>query len=139
MAALIGIGLALAVGLFAAGLGFDRDRVFYPTVLIVVASYYVPFAAMAGGVENLPAEVAVFAAFVLAAVVGFRTNLWVVVGALAAHATYDLCHELLVNRSGAPDWWPMFCLSYDLTAAAWLAWRLTRGTGSARAGQAFGS
>ena len=28
--------------------GFDRDRAFYPTVMIVIASYYVLFAAMSG-------------------------------------------------------------------------------------------
>jgi hypothetical protein len=31
------VGLAVMVG-------FDRERVFYPTVLIVIASYYVLFA-----------------------------------------------------------------------------------------------
>ena len=43
---LIGAGLALAVCAFALLAGFDRDRVFYPTLLIVVASYYILFAAM---------------------------------------------------------------------------------------------
>lgn len=39
MATLIGLGLAVAVAIFARIAGFDRDRAFYPTVLIVVASY----------------------------------------------------------------------------------------------------
>ena len=43
---LIGVALALALtGVFAA-MGFDRDRSFYPVVLIVVATYYVLFAVM---------------------------------------------------------------------------------------------
>ena len=40
----IGIALALAVSGLAALVGFDRDRVFDPTVLIASASYYVLFA-----------------------------------------------------------------------------------------------
>ena len=38
MALLVGVLLAVAVGLFATGLGLDRDRAFYPTVMIVIAS-----------------------------------------------------------------------------------------------------
>ena len=43
---LIGLILALAVAGLAAITGLDRERAFYPTVLIVIASYYVLFAAM---------------------------------------------------------------------------------------------
>ena len=37
---LIGLILSLAVAGSAAVIGFDRERAFYPTVLIVIASYY---------------------------------------------------------------------------------------------------
>lgn len=37
----VGVVLSLIVALFARRVGFDRDRAFYPTVLIVVALYYV--------------------------------------------------------------------------------------------------
>jgi hypothetical protein len=37
----VGIVLSLGVALLARRVGFDRDRSFYPTVLIVIASYYV--------------------------------------------------------------------------------------------------
>jgi hypothetical protein len=40
---LIGLILPLVVAGFAIILGFDRGRSFYPTVLIVIASYYVFF------------------------------------------------------------------------------------------------
>ena len=43
---LIGIGLAVVVCALAMLAGFDRDRVFYPTLVIVVATYYILFAAM---------------------------------------------------------------------------------------------
>ena len=45
---LIGTGLALAVAVGAGAAGLDRDRAFYPTVLIVVASYYDLFAVLGG-------------------------------------------------------------------------------------------
>ena len=35
----IGVILTLAVAAFALAVGFDRERAFYPTVLIVIASY----------------------------------------------------------------------------------------------------
>jgi hypothetical protein len=43
---LVAVILGLVVGAFATTTGFDRDRAFYPTVLIVVASYYALFAVM---------------------------------------------------------------------------------------------
>ena len=125
----IGAGLALAVGFFGTAVGLDRDRAFYPTILIVVASYYGLFAVMAGTGPTLAAEIAVFGAFLVAAVTGFRSSLWVVVMALAAHGLFDLGHELVIANPGVPGWWRMFCLGYDLSAAAYLAWRLTRPRG----------
>ena len=46
MALAIGAALAIFVGLFATGVGLDRDRAFYPVVTIVIATYYVLFAVM---------------------------------------------------------------------------------------------
>ena len=40
---LIGVILSLAVAAFVTVTGLDRERGFYPPVLIVVASYYVLF------------------------------------------------------------------------------------------------
>ena len=48
----VGIVLSLGVALFARRVGFDRDRAFYPTVLIVIASYYVLFAAILEAVSS---------------------------------------------------------------------------------------
>jgi hypothetical protein len=49
----VGIVLSLSVALFARRVGFDRDRAFYPTVLIVIASYYVLLAAMSDSVHTV--------------------------------------------------------------------------------------
>ena len=53
MAYAIGIGLALVVSVFARSVGLDRDRALYPTVLVVIASYYVLFAVMGGSMRAL--------------------------------------------------------------------------------------
>lgn len=121
---LVGTGLALIVGAFASIAGYDRDRSFYPTVLIVVASYYDLFAIMSGREGALGPEIAASTMFVALSAVGFRTSLWVVVVALAGHSLFDFVHGHIIDNPGVPAWWPMFCLSYDVSAAAYLAWRL---------------
>ena len=63
MALWVGAILALVVGLTTTGVGMDRDRAFYPTVM----------------------------------------------------------------NPGVPMWWPEFCATYDVVAAAYLAWLLRSG------------
>ena len=126
-ALLVGLFLALAVGAFATTLRLDRDRAFYPTVMIVIAAYYVLFALMAASNDALLVELLVAAAFVTAAAIGFRWSLWIVAIALAAHGLFDLLHGVLINNPGVPAWWPGFCFAYDVTAAGYLAWLLKSG------------
>ena len=125
----IGAGLALAVALFAAVSGFDRDRAFYPVVLIVVASYYDLFAVMAGSMPALGYESAAFLVFAALAVVGFRTSLWLVAAGLAGHGLFDFIRVGLIANPGVPEWWPGFCLGFDVVAGACLGWRLLRSPG----------
>ena len=127
MALLVGAVLAIAVGVFAAVSGLDRDRAFYPTVAIVIASYYCLFAVMGASTRALVLESLVAGAFLGAAILGFRSSLWVVVIALGAHGVFDLAHGTVISNPGVPSWWPAFCLTYDATAAGFLAWLLTRG------------
>ena len=89
----IGIVLALAVSVFARSVGFDRDRAYYPTVLIVIASYYVLFAVMGGSMRAVILESIVMSAFLCVAVLGFAFNVWFVVAALAAHGVFDFFHQ----------------------------------------------
>jgi hypothetical protein len=121
---LVGTLLALAAGLSARASGLDRDRAFYPTVTIVIASYYALFAAMGASTQTLMLESLVGVAFLAAAMVGFRSSLWVVVVTLGAHGVFDLIHGWIITNPGVPSWWPAFCLTYDVTAAAYLAWSL---------------
>lgn len=117
METIVGVALALFVCVAASLLGMDRDRVFYPTVLIVVASYYVLFAVIDGSHTVLLSEIAIAAVFAVIAVVGFKRNLWLVAGALAGHGVMDFFHHTLVQNGGVPRGWPGFCLAFDLTAA----------------------
>jgi len=130
----IGIVLALAVSAYATTLQLDRDRAFYPTVVFVVAAYYVLFAVMGGSGRAIVVESVIMGVFVVAASLGFRRSLWLVVAALAAHGVMDFFHAHLVTNPGVPAWWPAFCGAYDVVAAAYLAWRLTRNSapGAAR-------
>lgn len=127
MAILIGTFLAFAVGLAATGVGLDRDRAFYPTVTIVIASYYALFAVMGASPHALLHESLVGAAFVAVAIAGFRSSLWLVVVVLAAHGIFDLAHAKVISNPGVPGWWPEFCLMYDVTAAGYLSWLLKSG------------
>lgn len=123
---LIGAVLALAVGVSATLLGLDRDRAFYPTVMIVIASYYALFALMGGSRPALVIESIAMAAFLGAAIAGFKRSLWLVVAALAAHGVFDFVHGHLIANPGVPAWWPPACLAYDVVAAAYLALLLSR-------------
>jgi hypothetical protein len=114
--------LAGGVSVFARLVGLDRDRAFYPTVLVVIASYYVLFAVIGGSVRALVVDSMLMTGFVIVAVVGFKRSLWIVVAALAAHGVLDALHGAFVANPGVPPWWPPFCLAYDVTAAGCLAW-----------------
>ena len=122
----VGIVLSIGVAVFARWVRFDRDRAFYPTVLIVIASYYVLFAAMIGSVETVLLESIVMAVFVIVAVAGFRGSPWILVGGLAAHGVQDAVHSYIVANAGVPAWWPAWCLAYDIGAAGALGWLLLR-------------
>jgi hypothetical protein len=127
MALVVGVLLAVAVGLCATVSGLDRDRAYYPTVTIVIASFYSLFDVMGASTHALFLESLVAGAFLAAAILGFRSSLWVVVIALGAHGVFDLAHSRVISNPGVPGWWPAFCLTYDATAAGYLAWRLTNG------------
>ena len=124
MAFVVGAILALSVGLSASIIGFDRDRAFYPIVMIVIASYYALFAVMGGSIEVLALESVVIAAFIVTSIAGFKHSLWLVVAALLAHGVFDVSHNNIILNHGVPTWWPHFCLAVDVVAGLYLAWLL---------------
>lgn len=123
----IGVGLALLAGLFLWLAGMDRDRAAYPVILIVIAVLYELFAVLGGSTAALWSELLPTAVFVGVSVLGFRTSLWWVVAGLIGHGVYDIFHPAIFTNPGVPEWWPMFCMAYDVVAGAFLAWRLSRG------------
>lgn len=123
---LIGVALSVAVAALAAIVGFDRERAYYPTVMIVIAAYYVLFAAMAASGRVLIIEIIAACVFVLAAVVGYRWNLWLVAVALVGHGVFDFFHHFLVDDPGVPHWWPAFCGIFDVIFGSVAAVRLMR-------------
>ena len=127
MPLLIGIVAALAVGLLGTTTRMDRDRAFYPVATIVIASYYVLFALQGHSTRALVLDAAIGVIFLVMAVAGFRRSLWIVVVALAGHGVMDFFHPAVVDNPGVPAWWPAWCLAYDVTAAAYLAWLLRSG------------
>lgn len=121
MAIWIGLAAAFGVVAFARLSGFDRERIFYPVVLIVVAHYYVLFSSLGDTPANVLIELAPFALFSFLAVLAYRTSLWIIVFSLAAHGLFDFLHPLLTSSTAVPGSWPKFCLAFDVTAAAALA------------------
>ena len=118
---LIGLILSVATVCLATGVGLARERSFYPTVLIVVGSYYVLFAAMVASRRTIVVESVVAGIFLLFAVFGFKRNLWFVVVALIGHGMFDFVHHFFIDNPGVPQWWPGFCLASDVVFGAWVA------------------
>lgn len=123
---LIGLILAATVAGIATMIGFDRERAFYPTVLIVIASYYVLFAVMGASGRTLVIEIIMASGFLLLAVIGYKRNLWIVVAALIGHGVFDLVHHSGIENPGVPHSWPGFCLVFDVVVGGWLGVLLLR-------------
>ncbi len=132
MALLIGVAVALAVGLFGSFTGLDRERAFYPTILVTVASYYILFAVMSGSLQALGPDLLIFAMFAAMAAWGFRRDLRIVMVGLLAHGVMDCFHGGLVANPGVPTWWPAWCGAYDVAAPLYLAFIVWRGRVSLR-------
>ena len=101
---LIGVALAAVVCAFAMLAGFDRDRVFYPTLLMPIATYYILFAVMGSSTRATIIESVIAVAFLALAFAGFKRNLWFTVAALAGHGVFDFCHDVFIQNPGVPVW-----------------------------------
>ena len=123
---LAGAAIAGFISAAASWVGFDRDRAFYPTLLIVIASYCALFSVLGSTPQVLAIEVVPIGVCVVLAVLGFKRSAWFVVAGLLAHAVFDVLHPHVIHNDGVPGWWPGFCLAYDTTAAAYLAAKLLR-------------
>ena len=115
-------GALLAVGIAALAkfTRFEEDRSFYSTVLIIIASYYVLFAVLSGSGHALVWELVIAAAFSTVAIVGALFLPALVGTGIVAHGLFDLVHDVLIENSGVPTWWPSFCGSIDVFLGLWV-------------------
>ena len=120
--------IAIAIGILTAVLvavsgkitKFDKDRSFYPTVLIVIASYYLLFGVIGEEVNVIFYELCVIAIFLLLAVIGAFKFPFVIGLSLVAHGVFDLVHELYTLNKGMPVWWPLYCAAVDIPLGIWV-------------------
>jgi len=121
---LIGTILSLGVAVLVTLVGLDRERALYVTALVVIATYYILFAAMGASSRTLVIEILFASGFSLFAIFGFKKNLWLVAAATIGHGLFDLVHHSLVENPGVPRWWPGFCMAFDVCFGGFLAVRL---------------
>ena len=117
---LIGAGLAVFIAVGASVTRSDQDRSFYPTVLIVIATYYVLFAFMSG--ESIVEEIVVASAFSVVAIAGGLMLPALVGAGIFLHGVFDFLRPLFISNSGVPAWWPAFCGGVDILLGAWVMW-----------------
>ncbi|MCS6291431.1 MAG: hypothetical protein H8J66_00030 [Nitrospira sp.] len=117
---LIGVLSAVGIAALARSTRFDQDRSFYPTVLVVIAAYYILFAVMGGSPQALVWELAAAVAFSTVAITGaLRLPVLVGVG-IFSHGLFDFVHYMMIEDAGVPDWWPGFCGSLDVVLGLWV-------------------
>ncbi len=115
-----GIIVAVVIATFASIIGFDKDKSFYPVVLIVIAIFYVLFAAMSGGLDTIFSESVIVVIFFIIAIIGFKKTTFVVAFGLIGHGVFDLFHNQLITNASMPVWWPTFCVMVDVVLGIWV-------------------
>jgi hypothetical protein len=115
-----GVLLAIAIAVLAKFTRFDEDRSFYSTVLVIIASYYVLFAVLGGSGHALVWELVIAVAFSTVAIIGALFFPTLVGTGIIAHGLFDLVHNIIIENSGVPTWWPTFCGSIDVFLGLWV-------------------
>ncbi|SNS98480.1 hypothetical protein SAMN04488107_4537 [Geodermatophilus saharensis] len=94
--------------------------------LTLIAAVYVGFAVADGRRHVLVVEVAVASAFVVLAAAAVPGSGWLVVIGLVGHGLKDLWQHRTGFVAGT-RWWPPFCATVDVVAAALVAVAITTG------------
>jgi len=115
-----GVGVVLAIVLAIAGqvTKFDRDRSFFATILIVIASYYVLFSFIS--LEAMAIEITIASVFSVIALAGALRWPLLLGAGICLHGVFDFFHVQLINNSGVPVWWPSFCAGVDIVLGVWV-------------------
>ena len=78
------------------------------------------FAVLGGSGHALVWELVIAIAFSTVAILGALFLPALVGGGILAHGLFDLVHNLLIENSGVPAWWPSFCASVDVLLGLWV-------------------
>jgi len=125
------IGLMAAAGTISIArkmLAPKAEQIFYAMFLIMIAAFYLAFAAYFGAATALRLETAVVAVFVALALPGARLPLVLIVG-YSLHGLWDLLHELQARGAYSafdpgqltpiPLAYGFFCAAFDFFMAAY--------------------
>ena len=131
------IGLLAAAGsvcIFRKILAPKAEQIFYATFLIMVAAFYLAFAAYFGVATAWRLESAVVVAFVAISLLGLRLPFALIVG-YSLHGLWDLLHELQAHGvyaafepgrlTAIPLAYGVFCAAFDVCMAAYFLVRRT--------------
>src|SRR4051794_20509208 len=102
------------------------DATVYALGLTLIAAVYIGFAVADGRPRIIAVETGVAAAFVVIAAVAVTGSAWLLVAGLAGHGLKDVWQ----HRTGFvanTRWWPPFCASVDVVAAALIAVAIVAG------------
>ncbi len=122
----VGALSAAALVVFGKVSGFDRDRSFYPTVLIVIGFLYVLFGVLDGRVSVVLIELAFALAFSAVAIFGYKKGCLIVAAGIAVHGVFDLVRQFFIEDRGVPIWWPGFCGTIDILLGLLVAYFVCR-------------
>lgn len=97
---------------------------FFALAMVGLPIVYMGLAALAGDMQAIGLELLYGLPFLLVGVVcfrrGFKASGILVTAMWAAHAAYDVYHNMLVANAGVPGWYPALCLGFDLVIVVYL-------------------
>jgi len=125
------VGLLAAAGtIFISRKVFSpkAEQIFYAMFLILVAMFYLAFAAYFGAAHAWPLETTAVLAFVLMGLMGARLPFVLIIG-YSLHGVWDLLHEFQAHGAWSPFEpgqitaiplaYGIFCLAFDVCVAAY--------------------
>lgn len=130
---LIGALSCLVFVLIARSAGSKREVLLYAGGLVFAASVYVVFAVVGGAALSwVVLESSGLVLFSLVTLFGLRVSVLALALGWAAHAAWDVLLHGVRGAGFVPDWYPVFCVGFDLCLAGYIAVR-ERGRRRARA------
>jgi hypothetical protein len=120
------MGAAGAIFLVRQFVGPKGEQIFYGAFLILIAAFYLAFAAYFGSAEAWPVEVSAVVLFTAFGLFGMRLPIALIVG-YPLHGLWDLLHELQAHGAwigfqpeqltAIPLAYGIFCLAFDFCMA----------------------